>query len=176
MPVNLPISDIAICAACFIGLALAALKSRKNKAPRPLGTTPNTNFPSPVYRRKPLMSRWESNFYEEITKRIPTPFVCFTQVRYADFLLADNRYTREEQFELNKKIFGKSADFVIYNTKTGNVVLVYELNDKSHEMTHRRDRDAMIQNALHSADIPLITVKPHQRRDIISDLRSAGAR
>lgn len=126
-----------------------------------------------IYDATPLMTDWETNFFREVKSVLSKDMECFTQVRYADFIQVSESedYDRYTRFNANKKIFGKSADFVIYDARRRKVVLVYELNDSTHNRPDRQERDTLISSILASANIPLIQVKPFEQRDIRKDIK-----
>lgn len=123
-----------------------------------------------IYRRTSLMSRWEQNFFRDITAVLPKHIACFTQVRYADFISPATQPDLANTTAANRRIFARSADFVLYNKNNGKVVLVYELNDKTHKRQDRIKRDNEIKNALSSAGIPLFVVLPGEKPDIRSQI------
>ncbi|GCD54234.1 DUF2726 domain-containing protein [Acetobacter pasteurianus] len=131
--------------------------------------------PEIKYEAQPLLSVWEHKTYQKIQAALPPngEIVCFAQVRYADFMGASDKHSPDEQFEANRQIFGKSADFVFYDKRRRGVVLVYELNDSTHNRPDRKRRDILISGALKSANIPLIVIKPYEERDVVRDLRWA---
>ncbi|GBQ85373.1 hypothetical protein AA14337_3055 [Acetobacter malorum DSM 14337] len=168
------LSPFLILLACILVVGLLVLKTsgktglltpHAKKKKRPLGVD------GLIYDATPLMTDWEVNFFREVKAVLSRDLECFTQVRYADFIQVSEDYDRYTRYNANKKIFGKSADFVIYNSRKRAVVLVYELNDSTHNRPDRMERDALISSILASANIPLIQVKPFEERDIRKDLR-----
>jgi hypothetical protein len=64
-----------------------------------------------------------------------------------------------------RKLASLSVDFAVTDG-AGNVLVVVELNDRSHNRRDRQERDALLARALASARIPLATFKPGQPVDL----------
>lgn len=145
---------------------LITIKSNKNTLkPARSGATPFV-----PYEEIPLFSKWERNFRNELHRSLPAHLVAYPQTSYGAFLSARSESDPDKRKAANRKITTKRADFIIYNLKTEKVVLVYELNDRTHERPDRKERDSFIKSALLSARIDLITVKPFEKRDFTKDL------
>lgn len=84
------------------------------------------------------------------------------QQRLANLIqILEHEYTPEAF----RKISSKCVDFVFEDKNTGDVKLVIELDDKTHELEHRQRRDEFVDNALSIARIPILHVKVQARYD-----------
>jgi hypothetical protein len=68
------------------------------------------------------------------------------------------------------RICGKHLDFVICDPDSFTVLGAIELDDKSHQQSNRRARDAFLDNALSAAGIPILHM-PAQKRYSAMKLR-----
>ena len=73
------------------------------------------------------------------------------KVRLADVITVD-----DWEGKYGRKIAQKHLDFVLVTPKTTRVVAAIELNDASHDMADRGQRDAFVADALRVAGIPLM--------------------
>lgn len=130
---------------------------------------------APKYRsKKTFFTEAERNFLKELELVISKDYRVFGQVRLADIItLEPNLSSRENQAALNK-ITGKHVDFLICNAKTFDIEAAIELDDRSHEMQHRIDRDIFLESALASANLPLVrfkTQKVYDQKELYEKLR-----
>jgi very-short-patch-repair endonuclease len=58
------------------------------------------------------------------------------------------------------KVASKSVDFAVVELASGDVVLVVELDDRSHDQTERRERDAFVNAVLEYSGIPIRRFRP----------------
>lgn len=115
--------------------------------------SPNTNEKSfnKIYFKKKIMTQCEDNFYKkmvplenELNIRI-VPQVCLGAIIEKE---NDARY-RNELFRI--------VDFAVFNNDFSKILLVIELNDRSHNNYYRNDRDNKVKMILNEAGIKLIT-------------------
>lgn len=64
-----------------------------------------------------------------------------------------------------RKIRQKKLDFVLAYPKTFRIAAVIELDDLSHELEHRKQRDAFVEQALDAAGVCLIRISVYKRYD-----------
>lgn len=69
--------------------------------------------------------------------------------------IAEDKFTWGEF----NKIGNKSIDFVLVDRGSGKAKLVIELDDKTHELEHRKQRDNFVDNVLTNAKIPILHIK-----------------
>lgn len=64
-----------------------------------------------------------------------------------------------------RRIKQKRLDFVLASPKTLHTVAVIELDDLSHELTHRQERDRFIEKAFEDAGVCLIRIRVYKKYD-----------
>ena len=128
-----------------------------------LGTArrPRNAFQAGDYQPKPLLSPWELQALAEIRPELPPGYYACPQVRLADLLRVGPRDLSRRQSALNY-VGLKSVDFAIID-RSGRVVLVIELDDRSHDRADRRQRDRMVDAVLHRCAIPIERIRPGHR-------------
>jgi uncharacterized protein DUF2726 len=105
----------------------------------------------PYFRRGFLLSKAEQSFFE-ILRNVALDHIVFAKVRLADLVEADERH-RSWQANFNR-VRSKHIDFVICDLLFRPVVAV-ELDDKSHLLPHRRERDEVVDRLFAAVDLPL---------------------
>ena len=100
----------------------------------------------------------------QIIAALPPGLYACPQVRLADLLSVRWMAGPRHRFALGK-IINKSLDFAIMRAD-GVVLLAVELNDKTHDLPHRQQRDRFVRDALRQASIPLATFKPGERINV----------
>lgn len=111
------------------------------------------------YEPKPLLSAWERRALLSIRAQVPTGFYICPQVRLADMLHINAQDALSGKVALSK-VASKSVDFAIVELATGNVVLVVELDDKTHDRPDRRERDVFVNAVLDRSGIPIRRFRP----------------
>lgn len=105
------------------------------------------------YKREPtLFSPAERSFLGVLDQVLGSEYRVFGKVRIADLIKPGNGAGR--QAALNR-IIAKHVDFVVCDPGNLSVIGVVELDDKSHDLDDRRNRDALVDGALGSAGIPI---------------------
>src|SRR5208337_2634116 len=99
----------------------------------------------------------------------------FAQVRLAELANpADSSNVHLLRRALNA-VMAKSVDFVICDVLTLDPVAVIEVDDRSHLLPERRDRDAFVNAVFAEIGLPLLRVKA-QRTYSVAELRDLFAR
>ena len=129
---------------------------------------PGTGFSATDYRAKPLLSPWELRALGLFRQALPPGYVACPQVRLADALeiLPHEPARRRAALAL---VAMKSVDFAIIDAH-GRVVMVIELDDRSHAREDRRARDALVDAVCGQCGIPLWRVAPGQERRMLTEL------
>ena len=109
-----------------------------------------------------LLSPAELNFFRVISQVIGDEYLITFKVRLAD-ILAVCPGTKERQTAQNK-INCKHVDFLICNKKDLSVKFAIELDDKSHDLSSRIDRDDFINEAFDAAGIPLLRIQGNRMK------------
>jgi hypothetical protein len=115
----------------------------------------------PYRRRRGLLSPGERRFFHDGLKpAVDGRYLISFKVRLADVITVD-----DWKGKYGRKIAQKHVDFVLVTPKTTRVVAAIELNDTSHEMADREQRDAFVGDALRVAGIPLVGFPIYRQYD-----------
>lgn len=117
-------------------------------------------FRAADYGRKPLLTRWELAALGEMRHELPASLHICPQVRLADLVAVRPAETGEHRAALNR-VASKSVDFAVIDT-AGQVLLVVELDDRTHERADRRERDRLVDAVLGQCGVPVRRVRPGQ--------------
>ena len=110
-------------------------------------------------KQKTLFSPAERSFLGVLNQAIEDNAIIFGKVRVADILSPISGLPRSKwQISFNK-ISSKHFDFIICDKHDLSVLCAIELDDKSHNSKTRKTRDAFLQSACVSAQLPLIQIK-----------------
>lgn len=117
---------------------------------------PLPRFGSMPYRsRNYLLSKGEQAFYQVLLQAIPAGISVCLKVRVADLVdVGDGDW-----HTYGRPVAGMHIDFVLVDTESSRILCCIELDDKSHSIRSRQERDAFIDAVLASAEIPLVRVK-----------------
>lgn len=125
-------------------------------------------FRAEDYGAKPLLSGWEIAVLAELRRDMPAGFYACPQARLKDMLTVETRDRSRFLASLNR-VAAKSVDFAIIDER-GRVVLVIELDDKSHDRQDRQQRDFEVNAVLGHSGIPVLRVKPRTRVNVRAHL------
>ena len=105
------------------------------------------------YKRQPaLFSPAERSFLGMLEQVLGPEYRVFGKVRIADLIKPGNGAGRKTALN---RIVGKHVDFVVCNARDLSIIGVIELDDKSHNEDSRQKRDAFVDSAFASAEIPI---------------------
>lgn len=82
----------------------------------------------------------------------------FGKVRVADVITPEKSKSKGDWQKAFNKISCKHFDFVLCDSKDLSVQCVIELNDNSHSLKNRKERDVFLAEACSSAGLPLIQI------------------
>jgi hypothetical protein len=114
----------------------------------------------PYRRREYLLTQAERAFYDVLCRAVGDDLRIFAQVRLADLIYVPKE-ARDRQSHVSR-ITSKHVDFVLCHGATMEPLLAVELDDASHRLAHRRERDRFVDAAFDAAGLPLLRV-PVQR-------------
>ena len=97
--------------------------------------------------RKTLLTDTEADFFQFLREILPPNIHVSAKVRLGDLI---------DPFD--NKTGQKHLDFVLCANRNLDILGAIELDDPSHEQSHRRERDAFLNQAMRAAGIPLIRV------------------
>lgn len=122
----------------------------KQKSKLPDNTDQNNNhYAITRYKQKKFMTESELDFYNKL-KFFETNYRIIPQINLASIVqkINNNRY--------NTELF-RNIDFAIFTKDYSHLLLLIELNDKTHEKSFRKRRDTKVRNICMRANINLIT-------------------
>ncbi|SHJ53994.1 DUF2726 domain-containing protein [Paramaledivibacter caminithermalis] len=114
---------------------------------------PETKELLPYKKNRFLLTRAENNFYKVLKLALEDNYVICPKVRLADIIYVYGSDNRQSYFN---KIQSKHIDFLICNDIYLNPLLAIELDDSSHSSKYRIERDEFLDDALESADLPIL--------------------
>ena len=127
------------------------------------------------YRRGRFLSANEKIFLRTLDAALGRNYRAFAQVRLAELANpADSANVHLRRRALNA-VMAKSVDFVICDVLTLDPVAVIEVDDRSHLLPERRDRDAFVNAVFAEIGLPLLRVKA-QRTYSVAEFRDLFAR
>jgi len=154
---------LTVAALAFARMAFGGRGSRLVR--RAAGSVAGLRLPLPgfapklPYQRKPLLSAWERRALLSMRAQLPPGFYVCPQVRLADMLRIDGADRMSRMAALGK-VASKSVDFAVVELVSGDVVLVVELDDRTHDQAERRERDAFVNAVLEYSGIPIRRFRP----------------
>ncbi|MBV8377862.1 MAG: DUF2726 domain-containing protein [Verrucomicrobia bacterium] len=102
-----------------------------------------------------LLTAAEQKFYEALDSAIDGRFVILSKVRLADLFVLTSR-SRSARYRVFRSIACKHVDFVLAEIENLHPIAAIELDDSSHQRTHRRLRDELLDDLFAKAAFPLL--------------------
>lgn len=106
----------------------------------------NLRFWQSYLRSKPILTANEKEFFYRLQRALPTYHV-FPQVSFSALITLDPQLSDNHQFSIRRRYGWKIADFVICKPDTFAVLAVVELDDRTHNASADRKRDALMRAA-----------------------------
>ncbi|HEY6874206.1 MAG TPA: DUF2726 domain-containing protein [Geobacteraceae bacterium] len=106
--------------------------------------------------REVLFTPAERSFLGVLEQALDSSYRIFGKVRLGDIVKPAKGLSNSRRTTAQNKINQKHVDFVICKSSDLTVVMVVELDDKSHERDDRVGRDQLVDRALAGARIPVI--------------------
>lgn len=102
-----------------------------------------------VYKLKPIMTECERNFYN-ILKKLENEYTIIPQANLASFIekKTNNRFYND--------LF-RNIDFAIFDKDLKKVLLLIEINDKTHDTIRRKSRDLKVRKICNDVNLKIIT-------------------
>lgn len=107
-------------------------------------------------KREPLFTPAERSFLGVLEQSLDGRYRVFGKVRLGDIVKPAKGMSKSKRATARNKVNQKHVDFVVCSASDLTVVVVVELDDKSHERDDRLIRDQFIDRALADAKIPII--------------------
>jgi len=125
------------------------------------GNNHQQNFP--YIKKNYLLTEAEHRFFIALQKTISDQYYIFPQIHLANLLYIP-KGTRNWQSYFNR-IIQKSVDFVICDKEYLSPLLAIELNDNSHNLPNRVERDYFVDTALREGGLPILSVLTLSNQD-----------
>lgn len=102
-----------------------------------------------VYKLKPIMTECERNFYN-ILKKLENEYTIIPQANLMSFIekKTNNRFYND--------LF-RNIDFAIFDKDLKKVLLLIEINDKTHDTIRRKSRDLKVRKICNDVNLKIIT-------------------
>ena len=117
----------------------------------------------PYHARTHLLTRSERLFFRSLHDAVSDRFTVAMSVRLADVINCSRDAWSAGHGAL---ISSKQLDFVLCEPETTRIVLGIELDDPTHGLADRRERDAFLDNAMRAAGVPLLRVPTASSYDV----------
>jgi len=111
----------------------------------------------PYYKNPYFISLAERSFFNILKTIVEDKYYIFSQVSLNSLLKVNMK--GKEYWEYVNKIRQKSVDFVLVDKTNFNPILVIELDDRSHALKYRKQRDEFSEESLNNAGIKYLRVK-----------------
>lgn len=120
-----------------------------------------------IYELKSIMTDYERKFYN-ILKDLGDEFIVVPQLNLAAVVkkINNNKYYSE--------LF-RNIDFAIFSKDYTKLLLLIEINDKTHQSKKRRDRDLKVQKICNDIDVKLIkfySSYPNEKDYVLNRVKS----
>ena len=112
--------------------------------------------PRIYFGKKYLMSQGEAAFFRVLRQAVEGEYCVMAMVRLGDLVYAKGNPS--ERTTASNKLRQKQVDFVLLDVRDLRIRLVIELDDPSHGLERRRDRDAYVDETLREAGLTLLRV------------------
>lgn len=165
---------------CFVVLSKKN-QGRKEKPLMPTKTFKNTpptqvrQQPNLYFKQDWFFSRAERSFFGVLEQVVDLEkYRIFAKIRLADVFYVRKGLENSERTTAQNKINHKHIDFILYTADTIQPVCAIELDDASHSAIARKERDNFVDQAFHSAQLPLLripvahTYNPHTLAEKLS--------
>jgi hypothetical protein len=143
-------------------LAVIAVALKRRFEPRyPQGALP-------YFSKRFLLSKGEAAFYHALRAAVPPGLAIAPKVRVSDVIGCDGAAWKQG---FGGRISQKHVDFVLVSAQSTEIVLIIELDDKTHRRRDRSERDEFLDRAFAAADISVMHVPAAAHYDV-AKLRS----
>jgi hypothetical protein len=117
----------------------------------------------PYFAKEFLLSKGEQAFYRVLMHAVPPGMGISMKARLGDIIGCTAAGWKAG---FGAKISQKHVDFVIIDPVTTAILLVIELDDKTHELQDRRARDVFVDDALAAAGVAILRVPAAKEYDL----------
>jgi very-short-patch-repair endonuclease len=124
-------------------------------------------------RRGLIMTAAEIRFFKHLESLIGKNYYIFPQIHLST--LFDHKIYGQHFWSAFQHINRKSVDFVVCSKNDVRPQFAIELDDWSHKLEHRKQRDAEVERIFYKSGLPLIRFKSENKltvRDIIEKIKN----
>lgn len=120
-----------------------------------------------IYKLKPIMSEYERKFYN-ILKDLEEEYIIVPQLNLASVItkINNNKYYSE--------LF-RNIDFAIFSKDYNTLLLLIEINDKTHNTKKRKDRDLKVKKICNDINVPIInfySTYPNEKEYVLKRIKN----
>ena len=120
----------------------------------------------PYQAKAALSSAAEYRFFVALESAVGAQARIFIKVRLADIVQVRDGLSERRFWQAFKLIASKHIDYVLCDADSHEVLCVIELDDRSHELAERRQRDAFVDKVFAKVGIPIFHFPVQARYDI----------
>ncbi len=131
---------------------------------------PGSPIAFPYQAKNSLCSSAERSFLGVLEQLLNDKYRIFLKVRLADIIEIAKGVSKPLRQSALNRISRKHVDFVVCDKNDLSILGVIELDDKSHKIAKRQERDSFLDSAMNAAGIPLLHIQA-QNAYSISDIR-----
>jgi Protein of unknown function (DUF2726) len=113
----------------------------------------------PYVLQEKLMTQAEVKFFNILRLATENQYDIFAQVRLANIITIKQSAFAKYFWDHFRPIGMKSIDFVLCDKNTSKILLTIELDDYTHNLTHRIRRDQFVDDALKTANVAIFHQK-----------------
>ncbi len=119
------------------------------------------------YKRRRILTNNEEDFFRKLYP-IATRYnlLLFSKIRVADIIEPNNMEKNSEWYSAFGRIKSRHVDFALVNPYTMQVIIVIELDDRSHNQPKTMERDYMINQAYQTAGICILRIFNTNQQEI----------
>jgi hypothetical protein len=111
------------------------------------------------YRLGRFLSPNEKCFLAALDAALGGGYRVFAQVRLADLVIVEEKYSEARRRAALNRVFAKSIDILICRAGSFEPVAAIEVDDRTHLLSARRDRDALVNTVFREIGLPLLRVR-----------------
>ncbi len=111
------------------------------------------------YRMGRFLSPNEKCFLAALDAALGGNYRVFAQVRLADLVIVEEKYSEARRRAALNRVFAKSIDILICRSGSFEPIAAIEVDDRTHLLPARRERDALVDVVFREIGLPLLRVR-----------------
>ena len=117
-----------------------------------------------------LFTPAEKSFLHVLDQAVGDKYRIFGKVRLADVISVKNKLSGSDHQSALNRINRKHIDFVLCHPADLSLLCAIELDDRSHRLAKRKERDDFVDGALKAANVPIVHY-PAKAGYVVQDIR-----